>query len=166
MGGCSVVKAALSKGQTIESLEDETRQQHRVSPPEVPSPVLEQRQAAVLLKDNRPMYSASWRNLPSFSDSICKIGSRCILCGQILLDKTRIKTHWRKSHPTAWQMASREALRVCGSLKSVFRSPCQFCDSTAKNLSLHATQCSSLFQVCAGHVLQEGDNAGMAEADA
>ena len=163
MGGCSMIKTALSMGQTIETLEEETRQRYYVSPPEVPSP--DQQRAAVLLKDNHPMFSANWSDLPSFSDSICAIGSRCILCGQIFLDKNRIKTHWRKSHPSAWKKSPSEALRVCGSLKSVFRSPCQFCNSTAKNLSLHATQCSTLFQVCAGHILQEGNNVDMAEAD-
>ena len=153
-------------GQTIETLEEETRQRYNVSPPEVPCPALDRQHAAILLKDNHPTFSAKWSDLPSYSDSICAIGSRCILCGQILLDKNRIKTHWRKSQSSAWQKASREALRVCGSLTSVFRSPCQFCSSTAKNLSLHAKQRSSLFQVCAGQVLQKDNNADMAEADA
>ena len=165
MGGCSVIKTALSTGQTIAALEEETRQRHNVSPPEVPASVRDQQREDVLLKDNHPMFSAQLSDLPAYSDSICAIGSRCILCGQILLDKNRIKTHWRKSHPSAWRQASSEALRICGSLKSVFRSPCQFCSSTAKNLSLHATQCSTLFQVCAGHVLQKADSIGVAEAD-
>ena len=112
------------------------------------------------------MYSAGSRQLTSFSDSIRKIGPRCILCGQILLDQNRVKTHWRKSRPTAWRTASQEALRICGSLKSVFRSPCQFCNSKAKNLNLHSTQCASLFQVCAGMVLQAQNQESAAEADA
>ena len=165
MGGCSVIKAAISKGQALESLEAEIAQKHNAAPPEVPEPVHEIVQEDILLKDKHPMCSANRSQIPLFSDSICKIGSRCILCGQILLDKARITTHWRKTHPTAWKLASSEALRVCGSLKSMFRQPCQFCKSPAKNSNLHATQCSSLFQVRAGQILQTSDHIDAAEAD-
>ena len=165
MGGCSVIKAAISNGQTLESLEAEIAQQHSAAPPQVPEPVLELNQEEILLKDKHPMYFASRSQIPLLSDSVCKIGSRCILCGQILLDKARIKTHWRKAHPTAWRLASSEALRVCGRLKSIFRKPCQFCKSPAKNSNLHATQCSTLFQVCAGQILQAFDHTDAAEAD-
>ena len=165
MGGCSVIKAAVGRGQSLEDLEVEIKQQHSAMPPEVPEPVHEIAQGNILLKDNHPMYSASRSQISRFSDSICQIGSRCILCGQILLDKARIKTHWRKTHPTAWKLASSEALRVCGSLKSIFKQPCQFCKSPAKNSNLHATQCSSLFQVCAGRILQAGGHSNVSEAD-
>ena len=112
------------------------------------------------------MYFASRSQLTLHAESISKIGSRCVLCGQIVLDKARIKTHWRRTHPTAWKLASTEALRVCGSLKSIFRQPCQFCKSTAKNSNLHATQCSALFQVCAGQILRGHSHTDAAEADA
>ena len=165
MGGCVVVKAALGKGQSIAELEKEICAQHQSSPPEVPEPIRELNQSGVLLKDRRPMYFAQRQQIPEFAESIHSIGPRCVLCGQILLDKSRIKMHWRKSHP-AWKRASAEAMRICGSLKSVFRSPCQFCNSNAKNLSLHANQCSSLFQVCAGMLLSANNDGNAAEADA
>ena len=144
MGGCLVIKAALSNGQTIEQLEKDTAHYHENNPPEVPQSVRELTNEGILLKDKRPMYSASFRQLPSFSESIRKIGPRCILCGQILLDQNRVKTHWRKSHPTARRTASQEAIRICGSLKSVFRSPCQFCNSkprTSISILLSALLC-------------------------
>ena len=166
MGGCMVIKAAVGKGQSIDELEKEICMQHQSSPPEVPEQIRALNRSSVLLKDRRPMYFAQRHHISEFAESIHSIGPRCVLCGQILLDKSRIKTHGRKSHPTAWRKVSAEAMRICGSLKSVFKSPCQFCSSSAKNLSLHANQCSSLFQVCAGMLLSANNYANAAEADA
>ena len=41
MGGCSVIKEAISKGQTLEDLEAEISRQHKASPPEVPEQIRE-----------------------------------------------------------------------------------------------------------------------------
>ena len=57
-GGCLVVKTALSKGQSMDDLEQEISLQHQSSPPEVPDQIRELNQAKILLKDKHPMYFA------------------------------------------------------------------------------------------------------------
>ena len=83
--------------------------------------------------------------------------NKCILRGQVMLQGSRLKTHWRASHPTAWNMAAQDAISESQSLTSLFRRPCQFCGSQAKCTRAHAGQCAALFQVLAGrNLLQRG----------
>ena len=151
MGGCLEVKTAMAtKGITMDQLYEDTEKAHAACPPKPPDAIQQQAQQKVLLGDDAAIYSAPNSELDQHANSIKHLSSRCALCGHVLLSGARVKPHWRKAHPVARAQVSRDAVSACKSLVSIFRKPCQFCSSQAKNIAAHSGQCSALFQVMAG----------------
>ena len=164
MGGCLEVKTAIAKGITLDQLLEDTDKAHALCPPQPPESIRHQTQQKVLLADNADMYSAQNSDLNKHAPSIRTLGSRCALCGQVLLSGARVKPHWRQSHPEAWSQVSHDAICTSKSLASIFRKPCQFCSSKANNSTAHSGQRSALFQVLAGRCLRNlglQDEAGL-----
>ena len=154
MGGCTEIKTAIAKGITMEQLLEETDQAHEANPPQPPEAIKRQLQHKVLLSEGAEMYFAQNSELERHTVSTQALSASCALCGQVLLSGARVKPHWRKAHPAAWAQASHDAISECKSLASIFRKPCQFCGSQARNSNIHAGQCSALFQVMAGRRLR------------
>ena len=87
--------------------------------------------------------------LHEHSQSLMAVACQCQLCGQRIRQAGRIKAHWQLSHPKAWQQSQMHAVTEAGSLSSIFKVPCPFCGSSAKNSKQHARQCPMLFQILA-----------------
>ena len=101
------------------------------------------------------MCKANNSELHHHLEAIYAVRCKCILCGQVMFQGSRLKTHWRASHPTAWSIAAQDAISESQSPTSIFRKPCQFCGSQAKCTKAHAGQCAALFQVLAGRRLMQ-----------
>ena len=71
---------------------------------------------------------------------------RCLLCGQWVASPTVIKTHYKGSHPQAFQLSS-QATKLCSSFSSA-GSPCLYCGAYTKQPRHHKQQCSVLWQFC------------------
>ena len=145
MGGCMAIKTAIAKGSAVEKLLESTEQAHELCPPQPPESLRHRTQHKVLLSEDAAMFSAKNSELEGHAGQIRRLSTRCALCGQVMLSESRVKPHWRKAHPEAWALASQDAISECKSLSSVFRKPCQFCGSQAKNSTAHAGQCSALY---------------------
>eukprot|EP00439_Symbiodinium_sp_Y106_P043717 s1538_g5.t1 len=68
---------------------------------------------------------------------------------------SHIKIHWQRQHPEAWRLVHLDTSSTAKSMIAVFRVPCQFCDSSAKDSRQHADKCPALFQVNAVRHLRE-----------
>ena len=168
MGDCMEIKTAIAKGITMEQLLENTEKAQELCPPQPPEALRHRVEHKVLLAEDAAMFLAQNSELEGHTEQIRSLSTRCALCGQVVLSGTRVKPHWRKAHPAAWAWASQDAISECKSLSSMFRKPCQFCGSQAKNSMAHAGQCPALFQVLAGRCLrsrglQEGAGADSKE---
>ena len=120
MGGCSCVKSALAQGTGIDALTEQMDKAHAANPPQPPEAIAHTLSQKVLLKDEGVMYKANNSELQQHLEAIHAVRFKCILCGQVMLQGSRIKTHWRASHPTAWSIAAQDAIYESQSLTSIF----------------------------------------------
>ena len=71
----------------------------------------------------------------------------CALCSQWIACHTKVKQHYRLSHPTDFDMFAEDARRACCQFNTP-ASPCEHCGSTVKAYRQHPSKCPSLWQVC------------------
>ena len=144
-GTCSVLKDAAMHGHTIESVMSQVLQMEKVNPPEPPVPIEEVRH----IHEFEPWMTSP---LPQALEDVSlhrRLHQACALCSQRLVGMSRIKTHWKASHPLTWQLICHQVPGAMRSLKAAFSSPCRFCGSKARNPDQHCLQCPVVFQVCA-----------------
>ena len=159
-GMCLRIKLATSqKQQTIDQLMQEIIDEEYMDPPQLPEGENTQLTSDVressLLAD---ILRANIQDLHRHSDQLIQHAKQCYLCGQRLQQASRIKPHWKASHPQAWQQVSYHAITRARSLSALFRRPCRFCGSVAKNTEQHSQQCPVLFQVLAYKQLKATDD--------
>ena len=144
-GTCPRLKDALAQGLSHDELLLEVIEQERLNPPSMP--------VAMQEVEDIGEY-AEWMDAPiehMLQDSALhrRLKSGCAICKQRLVGINRVKTHWQLSHKAAWDKISSTIRGSLRSLSSVFRSPCQFCGSRAKDASAHAVQCPVMYQALA-----------------
>ena len=71
----------------------------------------------------------------------------CALCSQWIACHTKVKQHYRLSHPTDFDMFAEDAKRACCQFNTP-ASPCEHCGTTVKAYRQHPSKCPSLWQVC------------------
>ena len=138
-GTCSSLKDALARGISHDELMREVMEQEQLDPPKAPIEMPEVEDIGEY---------AEWMDAPILSvlqDTVLhrRLRSGCAICRQRLVGINRVKTHWQLSHKAAWDKISGTIRGNLRSLSSVFRSPCQFCGSRAKDASAHATHVRS-----------------------
>ena len=77
------------------------------------------------------------------------LAQSCALCGQLVKEAGKMKTHWMRSHKEDWAQVSGVIVGEAKSLLSTFRTPCEYCGSKAKQVADHAGKCPALFQLLA-----------------
>ena len=66
----------------------------------------------------------------------------CALCSQWIACHTKVKQHYRLSHPTDFDMFAEDAQRACCQFNTP-ASPCEHCGSTVKAYRQHPSKCPS-----------------------
>ena len=147
-GMCLRLKTAIGRGRTVQKLikliEVEEARDPSQPPEEACSSTLSTTRDAHFIED---VVSTPVNELRKHGQGLCNRANRCMLCGQWLIQASRIKSPWRASHPDTWRLCHNHAHSEAQSLKALFEVPCRFCASKAKNASTHAPQCSVMFQV-------------------
>ena len=147
----------ISQGRCIrlkgEKLMQDIREEECLHPPVPPDRSVPH--VTPLALQDHSVFRAKTHELPQHLDIIRSWGTQCMLCGQRVLDKSRIKTHWQKSHPEAWRLCHHQARSLARSLCATFLVPCRYCDSKAKDSKEHAVQCPALFQILSVRWLRE-----------
>ena len=149
-GMCLRIKLAMCRSQTIDQLMQEIIDEEYMDPPQLPEGAEHQldnniRKSTLLSH----LLNIDPKDLHQHSDALLLHSKQCYLCGQLLRQASRIKSHWRQSHPQAWRQAGPQAMDQARSLSALFTRPCRYCGSTARNSTLHAQQCPVMFQVLA-----------------
>ena len=125
-------------------------EEERSNPPSRPLGDSEQIDSVVIPADiRRIVQDIPVRDLPTHRQVLRANDRQCWLCGQRMVQASRIKSHWQSTHPETWRLCHRHAQTEASSLSSIFRRPCDFCGSTARNTKLHSGQCPVMFQILA-----------------
>ncbi|CAE7024654.1 unnamed protein product, partial [Symbiodinium sp. CCMP2456] len=152
-GSCPWVQRQIIEGYTVEDLLTRIQDHEAQHPPQPPAAALvedELAKARLLLQDGA-------FDPKSDGGAIRCLAQQCILCSQRIRYSARIKPHWQIQHPGAWEASHHSASSGSASLVALFRKPCVFCGSQAKNTRGHASQCPALFQALAAKaLLQQG----------
>ena len=149
-GFCLRVKLAIGQGHTIDQLMSTIEEEERSNPPSRPLGDSEQIDSVVIPADiRRIVQDIPVRDLPTHRQVLRANDRQCWLCGQRMVQASRIKSHWQSTHPETWRLCHRHAQTEASSLSSIFRRPCDFCGSTARNTKLHSGQCPVMFQILA-----------------
>ena len=149
-GMCLRIKMAVGSGQSMQELLLLVQTEEAVDPPVPPAG------AHGLSLSDTPVpgdmdivLNTALKDLSQYASTLQAQAAKCMLCGQRLLQSSRVKSHWQASHERAWKLCHRHVHSEAQSLKSLFTSPCQYCGSRAKDSRLHSTQCPVMFQVLA-----------------
>ena len=149
-GRCPRLKQAAAASLTPDQILAEVEREERRNPPE-PPPALTTR--APFLEQHQHILQVSSHALPEHHDQIFTLRDRCALCNQQFKSGLRIKPHWQQIHPAEREHSNKDVSSQLGSLQAIFRTPCQFCGSTAKagnhRSTQHATKCPAMFQAVA-----------------
>ena len=149
-GMCLRLKAAFAKHQTIDQLLADIQEEELRDPPQPPAGDTLPPTHSVddmhirTIARNRPLADLHQR-----SSLLITHASQCLLCGQRVLQASRIKSHWRQSHAQVWKQSGHHAIAEAQSLSALFSTPCLYFGSAAKNSKLHAAQCPMMFQILA-----------------
>ena len=147
-GMCLRIKLALGKGQSIAKLLDEIEVEEQHYPPERPAGDEGDIHSVMIPETLKQLIQATpLRELHLHSQVWRSHASQCWLCGQRLVQASRIKTHWQSSHQDVWHRCRLHATTEAASLSSLFSRPCAFCKSNARDAKLHARQCPVMFQI-------------------
>ena len=147
-GMCIRIKEAIGRGVDIESLLQVVKEEEIKDLPQRPvGDGGEALQGEVTQDLMSIILDAPVTELVQHSRTICANSKQCLLCGQRLLQAGRVKTHWRASHEEAWKACGQQASAASRSLCALFRKPCPFCGSQAKDIKLHSQQCPMMFQI-------------------
>eukprot|EP00439_Symbiodinium_sp_Y106_P077393 s432_g16.t1 len=163
-GACLRIKDAVSRQQTIDQLMEDIRREEERDPPRAPpgcKGVLPTNENVVSVRSM--VINTRIADMQRHSLQLISFANQCLLCGQILQKATSTKSHWRQSHPEAWQRAHRLATSEAQSLSALVKRPCQFCASQAKDYKLHARQCPMLFQILAVRTLDQESSGSSAQ---
>ena len=144
-GTCPRLKESLAQGLSHDELLLEVMEQEKLDPPSMPVPM----QEVVDIGEYAEWMDAPIEHLLQDYSLHRRLKSGCAICKQRLVGISRVKTHWQLSHKAAWDKTSSTIRGSLRSLSSVFRSPCQFCGSRAKDTSAHAMQCPVMYQALA-----------------
>ena len=150
-GMCPRIKDGIGRGQSIQEIFQAVLDRERVDPP-IPPHGLASVSSALLYESfevSQPLHLAL-QDMPV----VRSFGEACALCGQRLQDVNRVKFHWRTTHPAAWNLVEREVKSQARSLSALFKSPCSYCRSQAKDPKAHSVQCPVLFQFLASRMLR------------
>ena len=144
-GTCPRLKDAYARGITHIALLGIIAEEEKLDPPAMPAQLLDIQDVGEY---------AEWMDAPISSvlqDQALhqRLRAGCAICKQRLVGINRVKTHWRLSHQAAWNLVGGTVRGSLSGLRSVFRSPCRFCGSKAKDASARALQCPVMYQVCA-----------------
>ena len=78
------------------------------------------------------------------------------LCSQWIACHTKVKQHYRLSHPTEFDLFAEDARRACCKFNTP-ASPCEHCGVTVKAYRQHPSKCPALWQVCLMSLKLEAD---------
>ena len=157
-GTCPRLKDALAKGLSHDDLLHEVMEQEKLDPLRAPVEVPEVED----IGEYAEWMEAPIATLLQDTDLHRRLRSGCAICKQRLVGINRVKTHWQLSRKAAWDKINGAIRGHLRSLSSVFRCPCQFCGSRAKDASAHAVQCPVMYQALAIRELHRAN--GMADA--
>ena len=146
-GACPRIKDALARDITIEVLYEQVLQEEAANPPVPPSELA--CTTTQFLDSKHPVLTCPFHEVPTHLNAFDTLRLRCGLCGQVLREANTVKTHWRSTHPLAWEYVRVEAERAAKAMSAIFVSPCRFCGLSNKQASQHATRCPAFFQVSA-----------------
>ena len=150
-GACPRIKACIAQGSTVEQLYAEVLAEEQINPPEPPDQSIKHVEPFVDTK--HPLLGAQLKDVPKHVDVMPDLCVRCVLCGQRVQEASRIKTHWRATHPIAWKAVSRGAELDAKTMSKIFVSPCAFCGAKTKDPEAHAPRCAPFFQANAARHL-------------
>ena len=145
-GMCPRLKDGFGRGLTLERIFEDVLERERTDPPEPPLGISPSSQTLLFDRPEhgQPLHSALREH------SIIRLYSlECALCGQKLQSPGKTKTHWRYTHPAAWNLVESVVSGAARSLLATLRNPCPYCLSPAKDPKAHTVQCPALFQFLA-----------------
>ena len=142
-GRCPRLKQAAAASLTPDQILAEVEREEHRNPPEPPPTT-----RAPFLEQHQHILQVSSHALPEHHDQIFTLRDRCALCNQQFKSGLRIKPHWQQIHPVEWEHSNKDAISQLGSLQAIFRTPCQFCGSTAKAGNHRSTQHAQNAQLC------------------
>ena len=123
-GFCLRVKLAIGQGHTIDQLMSTIEEEERSNPPSRPLGDSEQIDSVVIPADiRRIVRETPVRDLPTHRQVLRANDRQCWLCGQRVVQASRIKSHWQSTHPETWRLCHRHAQTAASSLSSIFRRP-------------------------------------------
>ena len=71
----------------------------------------------------------------------------CALCSQWIACHTKVKQHYRLSHPTEFELFAEDARHSCTKFNTP-ASPCDHCGAAVKAYRQHPSKCPTLWQIC------------------
>ena len=149
-GMCPRLKDGFGRGFSLDQIFEAVVAQESTDPPEPPPGIT----ACATLLFDRPEHTLPIHDVLCNTKLFTEYTSACALCGQKLQSASKMKSHWRSSHSSAWHLVEHEASSLARSLSATFRNPCPYCGSTAKDPKAHSVQCPALFQVLAVRYLR------------
>ena len=144
-GNCGWVKDQVARGRSPTELLAIIAEREALDPPQPPHELLEMQS----IQQVRELLHQPLDVLQHKGSMLRCLAKQCILCAQRVQHSSKIKTHWQQQHAQAWAISKQDAYSGAQSLVALFRQPCQFCGSTAKDSKDHAVKCAALFQFLA-----------------
>ena len=86
----------------------------------------------------------------------------CALCSQWIVCSSKVKQHYRLSHPTDHAQYLQSASRLCSKFNTP-GSPCEHCSAVTKAPRQHPAKCTVLWQVCLMHLKLRSTGLAMEE---
>ena len=143
-GRCLRLKTAIGSGHSLSDLMQQVQREERANTPVPPDQSVPQ-ETPLAFREHE-LFQVPTHELPAHASLINAWAAHCMLCGQRVLDKACVKTHWQRTHPAAWRLCQHQARSMAQSLRATFTAPCAYCGSQAKDTRAHAVQCSAMFQ--------------------
>ena len=144
-GHCGWVKDQVARGSSPDELLRIVAAQEALEPPQPPHDLLEMQS----LQQVRELLSQPLDILQNHGAKLRCLAKQCILCAQRVQHSSKIKIHWQQQHQEDWELSKQDAHSGAQSLVALFRRPCHFCGSTAKDSKDHSVKCPALFQFLA-----------------
>ena len=89
----------------------------------------------------------------------------CALCSQWIVCTSKVKQHYRLSHPTDHAQYLQSASCLCSKFNTP-GSPCEHCSAVTKAPRQHPAKCTVLWQICLMHLKLRNDRTGDGGASA
>ena len=153
-GHCGWVKDQVARGSSPDELLRIVAAQEALEPPQPPHDLLEMQS----LQQVRELLSQPLDILQNHGAKLRCLAKQCILCAQRVQHSSKIKIHWQQQHQEDWELSKQDAHSGAQSLVALFRRPCHFCGSTAKDSKDHSVKCPALFQFLAARTRRTPTN--------